>query len=235
MFLKRPSPTNNSENISRRSAIAGVAFGITGGLLNSSLMGQTPANIGGRRRIFVVLAQPDATISYAAMDGTPGTPISGYLIACPQNCAKDQPGYAEANADATLKSIYLNTKEWIREIIFTDDPDEADPVKRKQNFKKYRQLLGSARVNDAPQAGGCGHISRSVKVTKVNLVSNVLQETPFSGVYSSLAIGTVKGKKYVADTIYIYQGDWQAPVGSPIKKAIDEIHSGVRPVGNSHC
>jgi hypothetical protein len=237
MLIKRSSLNNESAHISRRSAIAGVAAGLTGALLNAPLKGQASAQHTINASIFVVLAQSKTKLSYAYMDGKPKNKINGYVFACPQNCAKDQPGYSTAAMNPALKSIYLNTIEWIREIIFTDDyENEVNPDKLLQNFNAYRALVPASRLNDDAKAGGCGHISRSVQVTKANLVSGALKYTPISaGVYSTLAIGTVQGNKYLADTIYIYQGDWQQANGSPITQAISEIHSGARPVGTSHC
>jgi hypothetical protein len=123
----------------------------------------------------------------------------------------------------------------MREIIFTDDYNrETDVDKLSKNFGQYRRLLGFARVSNDAKAGGCGHISRNVEVTKVKLVRGVLQETP-AGLYSSLAIGKAQDTAYQATTIYIYQGDWKQKAGYPVQKAVDEIGTTTRPIDVTGC
>lgn len=221
-------------NVSRRTAITGIAAGFTGALLNSPLVGQKSKHLAGPS-IFVVSAEPDTGLWYADPYGNPTSQIPGYIVACPQDCATTRPGYSEASSNAALKGIYLNTTEWMREIIFTDDyQGKVDDTTLKQNFRKYRNLLGYARVSNGPNAGGCGYISRKVPVTKVNLISGALQETKM-GVYSSLAMGKIMEPVYFADTIYIYQHDWQQKTGSPITQAVGEIGTDVRPIDVTGC
>jgi len=238
MLIKPNLLTSGSANISRRSAITGVAAGLTGVLLNSRLMGQAKARSALDPSIFVVYAKPDTGLFNADVYGNPTTQIPGYILACPQSCAKSRAGYREASTNSALKSVYLNTTEWMREIIFTDDyKDVVDPATLRQNFSKYRKLLGFARVSNDPSAGGCGYISRNVEVTKVNLdtQSGLLKETSLPGLYSSLANGTIQDPVYPADTIYIYPGDWQQQNGSPISTAIGEIGGDARPIDVTGC
>ena len=242
MFFKRNLRNGGSADITRRAAITGVAAGLAGAMLEAPLRGQKQeytlgdllSDLGDSTKLVVSL--PVTQLWNADMYGNKGSYL-GTVLACPQSCAALRPGYAEARTKPDLKAVYLNTSEWMREIIFTPSDLSNDP----RTWRNYRKMLGSYRISNDASATGCGHISRNVMVTQVSLQSGAPAESLLGVNYSSVVVDKVKGSSgplYQAKDIYIYQGNW-APldkVKTPVlNAAVAEIGTDDRPNDASSC
>ncbi len=247
MFIKRNSRGNESAGITRRLAITGMAAGLAGAMLESPLRGQKPAANGQKSAVVqhkVVTATPSTQLWMAAdMYGNKSGASLGTVIACPQSCAAARPGYIEVRASQSLSGVYLNTSEWMREIIYTNDPvfrPTTDQKTLDQAWRHYRRLLGFYRVSNDASTTGCGHISRNVVVTQMTLQSGSPTETPLGVGYSSLVFGGVQDTTsplFQASNIYIFKGDWatdsaNAPI---IFGVVNAIGTDDRPIDVSAC
>jgi hypothetical protein len=242
MFIKRNLRSNGSTDITRRGVITGIAAGLTGVMLESSLLGQRqPPTVDQHK---VVVAVPLTQLYMADMYGNKSGSSLGFVIACPQSCAAARPGYAQARTTQSLNAVYLNTSEWMREIIYTADDLSLGTSQQKiadKTWSSYRRQLGFHRVSNDAYAAGCGHISRNVLITKVSTQSGKFTESPLGSAYSSVVFDGIpdsNGPLYQATNIYIYQGDW-APldaVKTPVlNKVVAEIGTDDRPLDVSAC
>jgi hypothetical protein len=211
MFIKRNLRFRGAADITRRSAIAGIAAGVAGAMLESPARGQRLSPSFDQNKL--VISTPSTNLWMADMYGNQlGNPL-GVVLACPQSCAAARPGYAEALAKPGLNAIYLNTSEWMREIIYTPDLTVVAPD--PDRWRSYRRQMGFYRVTNDNYTAGCGHISRNATVTQVTIKSGKFVASMVGEGFSSVAAkgGTGSNGLYVATDIYIFQGDW-APLDS---------------------
>jgi hypothetical protein len=249
MFIEPKLRAGGSADITRRSAITSIAAGLTGAMLKSPLRGAAEQHL-------VVGSTPSTQLLMADMYGNPSGSSVGTVLACPQSCAAVRPGYAEAVAKLDLNGVYLNTSEWMREIIYTPDDlfnGGTDQTVADLNWRNYRRQLGFSRVSNDAYTTGCGHVSRNVVLTAVSTTSGKFTELPAGSKgpsgsvlpvgpgYSSLVYDPVlnpTGPLYQAGHIYIFQGDW-APLSNlastNLNKVVKEIGTDSRPIDVSAC
>jgi hypothetical protein len=174
-----------------------------------------------------------ATLIYTAPDGSGQTTL-GPIISIPQVCRASRPaGQTQIPANSPLAPFTpgrYGTPEWIREITYLDPAVSPTPA----NMGAARRWLGYHRITNSQYATGCGHMSKSVSVTKIGKAASTWFEQPYSAnskdMFNALVINPLPSNDgYTAVTIWISEQEWDT-TSSSIQTQLAGVASRTLPI-----